>query len=191
MRTRETLLLLAAATLVGTTRPHAQDPQSLGDAARQARLQKQQRETKAKDASTPSSTAQPTQPPKKVVTNDDIPEHVGSTLTFPSRTGSPSSDYTPQGYGGSRKAPAEQWKTMIQAQKIALVSLQRQIDRLNDSLQHPETCIADCALRNERQGEKAAQLESMKAQLEGRQKMLEELQDAARKQGFGSAVYDP
>jgi hypothetical protein len=31
----------------------------------------------------------------------------------------------------------------------------------------------------------------MKAQLDQRQKALEELQDAARKQGFGSAVYDP
>ena len=191
MRTREILLLLAAATLVCTARPHAQDPQSLGDAARQARLQKQQRETKAKDVPTPSSTAQPTQPPKKVVTNDDIPEHVGSTLTSPSRTRSPLPDYTPPSYGGPRKATAEQWKTTIQAQKNALVSLQRQIDRLTDSLQHPETCIADCAQRNERQSEKAAQLESMKAQREQRQKMLEELQEAARKQGFGSAIYDP
>jgi len=65
------------------------------------------------------------------------------------------------------------------------------MDRLSDSLQHPETCIADCVQKNERQREKEQQLESMKAQLDQRQKALEELQDAARKQGFGSSVYDP
>ena len=31
----------------------------------------------------------------------------------------------------------------------------------------------------------------VKAQLEQQQKSLEEFQDAARKQGFGSSVYDP
>ena len=65
------------------------------------------------------------------------------------------------------------------------------MDRLSDSLQHPETCIADCAQKNERQSEKEQQPESMKAQLDQRRKALEELQDAARKQGFGSSVYDP
>jgi hypothetical protein len=31
----------------------------------------------------------------------------------------------------------------------------------------------------------------MKAQLEEQKKQLENMQDSARKQGFGSAVYDP
>jgi hypothetical protein len=70
-------------------------------------------------------------------------------------------------------------------------SQRREIDRLSDSLQHPETCIADCAQKNERQSEKEQQPESMKAQLDQRRKALEEFQDAARKQGFGSSVYDP
>lgn len=190
MRTREILLLLVAATLVCPARARAQDSQSLGDAARQARLQKQQKEAKAKDAPTPTNTAQPAAPPKKVVTNEDIPEHVGSTLTSPSRTSSSPPDYVPQSHG-PRKLTGEQWKTLIQAEKNALSSQQRQIDRFSEFLQHPETCIADCAQRNERQREKEVQLDAMKARLERRQKMLEELQDAARKQGFGSAVYDP
>jgi hypothetical protein len=189
MRTREILLLLAAVTWMRTAVACAQDSQSLGDAARQARLQKQQKAAKAKDAPTPPKDAQPA-PPKKVVTNDDIPEHVGSTLTSPSRTASPLPAYPPQSYG-PRQAPAEQWKFMIQAQKKALVSLQCQIDDLSEFLQHPETCIADCTQRNERQKEKEVQLESMKTQRDQHQKMLEELQEAARKQGFGSAVYDP
>jgi hypothetical protein len=40
---------------------------------------------------------------------------------------------------------------VIQAQKNVIVSQQREIDRLSESLQHPETCIADCAQKNERQ----------------------------------------
>jgi hypothetical protein len=190
MKTREILLLLAAATLLCPSLARAQDSQSLGDAARQARLQKHEKDAKAKDAPTPANAAQPATPPKKVVTNDDIPEHVGSTLTSPSRTSSSPPDYVPQSHG-PRKLTAEQWKTLIQAAKNALASQQRQIDRLSELLQHPETCIADCAQRNERQREKEVQLDAMKAQLGQRQKMLEELQDAARKQGFGNAVYDP
>jgi hypothetical protein len=189
MRTHEMLLLLAAATLVWPSQARAQDSQSLGDAARQARLQKQQKAAKAKDAPTPSKDSQPALP-KKVVTNDEIPEHIGSTLTSPSGPGSPLPAYTPPSYG-PRKLAAEQWRSVIQAQKNVIVSQHREMDRLSDSLQHPETCIADCVQKNERQREKEQQLESMKAQLDQRQKALEELQDAARKQGFGSSVYDP
>lgn len=187
MRTPKILFLVAVAICTSLLR--AQDSQSLGDAARQARLQKHEKDAKAKDAPTPTNTAQPATPPKKVVTNEDIPEHVGSTLTSPGHTDSAVPVYNPS--GGPRKLNGEQWRTLIQAQKSALVSMQRQIDRLSESLQHPETCIAGCTQRNERQREKEVQLDAMKAQLEQRQKMLEELQDAARKQGFGSAVYDP
>jgi hypothetical protein len=189
MRTRKILLLLAAVASVCAVVAYAQDSQSLGDAARQAGIQKQQRDAKAKDAPVASNSAQPTPAPKKIVTNEDIPEHVGSTLTSPSHLDSASLAYTAG--TGPRKLTGEQWKTLIQAQKNALASQQRQIDRFSEALQHPEICIADCAQHNERHNAKEAQLESMKAQLEQRQKMLEELQDAARKQGFGSAVYDP
>jgi hypothetical protein len=126
--------------------------------------------------------------PKKIVTNDDIPEHVGSTLT--SARAPQTRTYVPPSYGPGQ-VPADQWKSVIQAQKTALDSMQRQIDNLSESIQHPENCIADCAQRNEGQREKAQQLESMKAQLEQLQKRLEDLQELARKQGFGSAVYDP
>jgi hypothetical protein len=187
MWTLKILVLIAFA--LGAAALFAQDSQSLGDAARQARLQKQQNDAKAKDTPTSSNTTQPAKPPKKVVTNEDIPEQVGSTLTSPSHTNSAAPANSPS--TGPRKLSAEQWKTLIQAQKNALASQQRQIDRFSEALQHPEICIADCAQHNERHNAKEAQLESMKAQLEQRQKMLEELQEAARKQGFGSAVYDP
>ena len=52
-------------------------------------------------------------------------------------------------------------------------------------------CIANCAQWNERQQQKQQEVDTMKAQLEQQQKALEEMQEAARKEGFGSSVYDP
>jgi hypothetical protein len=44
---------------------------------------------------------------------------------------------------------------------------------------------------NERQQQKQQQVEVMKSQLEDQQKKLEDMQDSARQQGYGSSVYDP
>jgi hypothetical protein len=63
---------------------------------------------------------------------------------------------------------------------------------LNDSIQYASgNCVSNCVQWNERQKQKQDQVESMKGQLEEQQKHLEELQDEARKQGYGSSVYDP
>jgi predicted ribosome quality control (RQC) complex YloA/Tae2 family protein len=39
--------------------------------------------------------------------------------------------------------------------------------------------------------QKENRVEVMKAQLEEQQKRLEDMQEAARKQGYGNSVYDP
>ena len=174
------VVLLAVAALVSLTVAFAQDSPSLGDAARQARLQKQKN---AKPDSTAASSADPDKSPKKVVTNDDIPESVASIPTS-GPTPLPSSS-------GPRKLSAEQWKTLIQAQQKILASMQRAMDRLKNSIRYPEACVVDCAQRVERQRAKEQQLESMQARLAEQQKRLEDLQEAARKQGFGSSVYEP
>jgi predicted ribosome quality control (RQC) complex YloA/Tae2 family protein len=44
---------------------------------------------------------------------------------------------------------------------------------------------------NERQKEKQQQVERLKSQLEDQQKRLEDMQEQARKQGYGTSVYDP
>lgn len=180
------LFVLVASAAVCTCA--AQDSQSLGDAARQARLQKQQKETKAKDAPASSRDSQPPKPPKKVVTNEDIPEHVGSTLTS---AHSPRTPAYVRPNSGPQTSVADQLRSMIQAQKVGIASVQRNIDTLTQSLEHPETCLTDCAQKNESQRAKAMQLEAMKVQLDQQQKRLEDLQELIRKQGFGSSVYDP
>ncbi len=73
-----------------------------------------------------------------------------------------------------------------------MATLQGQIAELANSIQYAgSNCVSNCAEWNQHQQAKQQQLELMKSQLEQQQKNLEDMQDGARKQGFGSAVYDP
>ena len=70
--------------------------------------------------------------------------------------------------------------------------MESEIADLSESIRYAgANCVANCVEWNERQKQKQDQVESMKAQLEEQKKQLENMQDSARKQGFGSAVYDP
>jgi predicted RNase H-like nuclease (RuvC/YqgF family) len=165
-----------------------QDSQSVAETARQARLQKQQKDAQARDAANPTD-AQPTKPPH-VITNDEIPEHVGSTLTAAHGQAGEPAYASPS--NATRRNSADRWKSQIQGQKSAIAALQGQIKSLADSIHFPENCLPHtCAQRNERQLNKESRVDTLNHQLEQQQKRLEELQESARKDGFGSAVYDP
>ena len=209
MRTRRFLVFLAVSTFSWVCLAYGQDSQSLGDVARQARQQKQQKDAQAKDASAqnsnnsskdasskaasgPDATAKDAQPPKAphVITNDEIPQHVGPTGT--ARGPQTYSTLDAPANSGNRDARAEQWKSQIQAQKAAIASLQGEIASLNESVHYAGgNCVANCVQWNERQKEKQDRVAVMQQQLEEQQKRLEDLQESARKQGFGSSVYDP
>jgi hypothetical protein len=195
------ILATFAVAFLFTLGARAQDEPSLGDVARQSRLQKQQKSANAgkdlaatapaKGASTKEISPKLGDAPKvkKLITNDEIPEHIGPTRTLPAKQ--TAAGYTPP-TNDDGTPPAEYWKTQIQTQKNYLVSLQDQISELANSIQFAGgSCVSNCVQWNEQQLRKQEQLESMKAQLEQQQKSLEEFQDAARKQGFGSSVYDP
>ncbi len=203
MRTRRILLSLAASTAVCACLAYGQDSPSLGDVARQARLQKQQKDVPAKDAAAKGASNKngqandvstkdaATTKSTHVITNDEIPSHAGSTVTS---TGSSKSSGTPDAPQKSLSpdAGAEQWKSQILAQKNAIATLQHELASLSDSIHYAGgNCVANCVQWNERQKQKEDQVESMKAQLEELQKHLEDMQDSARKQGFGNSVYDP
>ena len=205
MRTsNKILLLLSVAALALAIPVHAQDEQpSLGDAARQARLKKQQKDVKtdknaqsndapAKDATAKDATGKDAQTPKTshVITNDEIPSHVGSTVTN-GRGPAQNANYPQPDYGNA-KIPAEQWKSQIQSMKNAISSLQSQINSVTASIQYAGgNCVSGCEQWNERQKQKQDQVEAMKSQLEQMKKQLEDAQDMARQQGYGSSVYDP
>ena len=218
---RQFLLFVLASTFVFALAAAAQDDAqpSLGDVARQARQQKQQKDAQAaqnvqsKDGAPAKDSAQNNygapakdaqgkdkdknaaatdEPPHKaphVITNEEIPEHIG-----PTRTGG--SQYqgatTEQPSDNEPKAPPDYWKSRIMAQKNSIATLKSNIDSLNASIQYaPGNCVSGCVQWNERQKQKQDQVDAMKMQLDQMEKQLEDMQEAARKQGYGSSVYDP
>ena len=216
------VLVAAGAFLLAPGAQGQDDAPSLGDAARQARLQKQQKETQAKDPAKDASTkgaqakdsASPDKPGKDasskdasgkdaaakdeqahkaphVVTNDEIPEHVGPIGTSASGYQDRQYAYQQPSYGNN-KLPAEAWSSQILSVKTYIASLQSNIKSLESSIHYAGgSCVSNCVQWNERQQQKQQQVEVMKTQLEEQQKHLEDMQESARKQGYGSSVYDP
>jgi predicted RNase H-like nuclease (RuvC/YqgF family) len=171
MHTKHSFLALAAVlSLLAATAP-AQNSPSLGEIARQQRLKKQQ-----------SNAA-----PVKVVTNDEIPEHPNSapqSADHPVRSR--------QAHSPSVNASAEQLKSRIRNQMSQIASLQNRIDETVKSIPlAPVTCSNGCPHWNERENSKQRQIERLQAQLQEEKKHLEEMEEAARKQGYGSSIYEP
>jgi hypothetical protein len=170
-------MMLFAGVVVG------QDGQAPGDAARKAKQQKDAQATQlqGKDAA-PAKTP-------KLITNDDIPPASFQPVAKVSR----SDQYHAEGLAkDERKIPAAQWKSEIQGQKSLIANLRSQIDQISESIRFaPARCVNNCVQRNQRQLEKQQQVETLKAQLDDQQKKLEDMQEQARKQGYGSSVYEP
>jgi hypothetical protein len=162
----------------------AQDAPSMGDVARQARQQKQN-----KDAQSKTSPASKT---PKVITNEEIPEHPEGADEVSSSGNEAGPETSAPSVAGGAKTSPEQWKTAIRAQKNVISSLQTSIDKVNESIQFaPGNCVSGCVQWNERQKQKQQEVERMKSNLDTQKKNLEKMQELARQQGYGSTVYDP
>ncbi|HZQ96274.1 MAG TPA: hypothetical protein VFA67_14765 [Candidatus Sulfotelmatobacter sp.] len=157
----------------------AQDSESLADAARQARQQKQRSAKATEGQKTTAKTP-------RVITNDEIPEQAVPDTASPSGTASSPEPNYPDG-----KRPAEYWKSQILRTRTAIASLQRNIDALNNSIRFAGGNYEKHVAWNERQREKQQEVEKLKIQLSDLQKRLEGMQEAARRQGYGSSVYEP
>jgi hypothetical protein len=188
------IFALAAAVSFWTGPALAQDAQSLGDVARQARQQKQQQtisnpDTSSTDPQNTAPNAKDSQTPKaaNVITNDEIPER---TPRVPSNVQKrPSASTTAA--SKEVKRPPEYWKAQVQQLKNSMASLQRRVDILNGSLHAVLTNSDDQPVWNLREKEKERQLSELQAQMSDLQRRLEDTQEAARRQGYGSSVYDP
>ncbi len=165
------LLLLACSCAVAQTSViEPSSGPSLGDIAKQQRDKQ-----KAKSAETPS----------KVVTNEDIPESDSADTSDEDSMDDPGAKPL-----GSRSG--EQWAAEIAAKKKAVENLESQMNRLNASIHFTSpTCVRNCVQHNERQEQKQEQVERMRQQLADQKQELEEMQEAARKEGFGNSVYEP
>ena len=152
--------------------------QSLGDVARQQRQKQQSKDAKA--------------PAKKIITNEDIPEHPGSSSDASNGTAATEDKPADSSQPVADAHSAEQWKAAIQAQKQNIANLQTQIDKLNSSIHFVQSNrYYNGAEYNQHQQRKQEQVQQMQKQLEEAKKKLEDMQESARKAGFGSAVYDP
>jgi hypothetical protein len=157
--------------------------QSLGDVARQQR-QKQP----AKDAH-PST--------KKVITNEDIPEHPESAPESSPESSSASGKEDKSKDSSVHPATefaqsGEQWKAAIQAQKNVVASMQSDLDRLNASVHFVEAKRYSNGVQyNQYQLKKQQEAQRMQKQLDEQKKKQTDMQEAARKAGFGGSVYNP
>jgi hypothetical protein len=181
----------AAAPRQDNGEPAAAAPsiQSAAGTAPQSDAQKKTRASAASQ-SAPAKSAQNSKPAKKVITNEDI--GAADVLTGSSQESTDSNVQPEASKQADGKNPPEYWTDQISAQKNAIASLKSNIDQLSASIQYaPGNCVEGCAEWNQHQQEKQQQVDGMKAQLEQMQKQLDQTQEAARKQGYGSSVYDP
>jgi hypothetical protein len=149
--------------------------QSLGDVARQ------QRQKAAKDP----------QAPHKVVTNDEIPESPDASASSSDDTAATPDSSAPSASPAGKKT-AEQWKAEIQVRKARIAALQSQADKLNGSVHFVEANRYYNGVQyNQYQLKKQQEAQRLQKQLETEKKALGDAQEAARKDGFGSVVYDP
>jgi len=189
-----TILALAAAGLLvlGTVAVAQDQEPSLGDAARQARQQKQQKDAQSDKDSAGQKNPQPASTPaanskeadkkpaqgsdsqpkvaaangqtpkagKRVITNDEIPEHIGPTSTLPAGSQQPTVPYQQPSYGNIPGA-AEQWKNQILQMKNYIASMQSQIANMEQSVHYAGgNCVSGCVQWNERQRENRNRLKS-------------------------------
>jgi hypothetical protein len=151
---------------------------SLADIARKARQQKQSEEPQAQ-SSKPA-----------IVINEENVAPQGSVASQVSKVGNRHPFSGASAAKDGKKLTAEQWKAQILEQKSQIASLQTSSDQLAQSI-HFHSSSPTQVRWNERQREKQHQMERLQIQLQEKKKHLEEMQEAARRQGYGSVVYDP
>jgi hypothetical protein len=183
MRKYTTSILMAAAVCLCAILAHGQDSPSLGDVARKARQKKEQAE--AAESKDPQATKTP-----KVITNEDIPSHPESTDQSSAGPDHREAEAPPP--SDEPKMSGEYWKRQIQAEKNQIQSLQDRIDQLSDSIHFaPGNCVRNCVEWNLHQKQKQQETARLQSQLARAQTNLGEMQEAARRQGYGNSVYDP
>ena len=175
------LLATSVGPLGVVSHGQSSDSPSLGDLARKQR-QKQQSKT--------GNT-------KKVITNEEIPEHPEESPSSSDGTNSSATDGARDASdavadAGSVMKTGEQWRRAIQQQKNAVADLKNRIDRLQDSIHFVESNRYRNGVEyNKVQAEKQKEVQRLQSQLVELQKNLEIMQESARKAGFGSSVWDP
>jgi hypothetical protein len=168
------VVLLAAEIAFGQEIP-------LGDVARQQRDKQ-----KSKPANRVS----------KVLTNEDLPKHPDSETDAATQEDVKDEEIGDQSSAKSSRLPERQsaghWQAQILIQKRSIAAQQKQLERLRASIHFVDANrYVNGAQCNEQQRRRQLQLEQAEKQLEQQKKRLADMQDRARRAGFGNSVYDP
>jgi hypothetical protein len=125
-----------------------------------------------------------------VITNEELPQHPVAVVKTPATATAREAGTPDPAFGG--KMSADEVRSQIQDQKTAIAAFQSQINELNDSIHFTgSNCASNCVAWNEEQRAKQRQVEEMRSELENAKQGLEQMQDYARKMGYGSSVYEP
>jgi hypothetical protein len=164
--------------------------QSLGDIARENR-EKQN----AEDGSLAT-------PKPKVITNADLPKDPNAGSPQPQSAGNikvadphsadlHSADRRSAQQTLAQQRAADQWKRQILAQKSKMATLQERVDQLNASIRSMGGSAETDGPYNHDQARELQRLVQVQQQLNEQKRKLDEMQEAARRAGLHSAVYDP
>jgi predicted RNase H-like nuclease (RuvC/YqgF family) len=171
---RITYKLFAAAAVFGSV-AYAQ---SLGDVARQNQQNK-------------PSDAAPT-----VITNDDLPATgLADEDAKPRHTNRDNSGQLARAElqrAAKNDSNAQGWRTRILNQKSSIASLQAHIQNVKASIRVPlDSSGYYAAQANQRTQAKVQEIDDLQQKLQIENQKLQDLQESARKAGFGSAIYEP
>ena len=122
----------------------------------------------------------------KVITNDDLAPQTSDPIAPHAKTPDTKSPKPGQDEAAFAKK-AEQTKTAILAQKSRIKGLQTQIEKTRASIHYVEVGVP----YNQNQLQKQQAADRMQEQVDEEIKRLAVMQEAARRAGFGSVVYDP
>jgi predicted RNase H-like nuclease (RuvC/YqgF family) len=154
--------------------------QSLGDVARQNQQTKQ-------DQSAPN-----------VITNDDLPSDGLADEGAQPRHRNAARDDSGQlaraelQRAAKNDSAAQAWRTKILNQKSSIDSLQAHIQNVKASIRVPlDSSGYYAAQANQRTQAKVEEIQDLQQKLQVENQKLQDLQEGARRAGFGSAVYEP
>ena len=168
------LVLIGALVLTPDSLGQSSDTPSLGDLARKERQKRKDDPAK----------------PKKVVTDEDIPAAEAKQDAPPADR--PHDESSAQRSASDVLQNGDQMKTAIARQKAMIDDLKSHIEKLNDSIQFVEANgYTNGVQYNKLQARKQQEVERLRGQLAELQRDLEQMQEKARKAGYGSAVWDP
>jgi hypothetical protein len=166
------------------------NPPSLGDLARKQRESKQKDAKDAKDA--PAKAKDAPAKAKKVVTDEDMPEHAPDSDEAVAGPDGPHDEASVPKSADDVVRTGDQWKAAIAQRKAVLADLKDRIDKLNGSIHFVEAnAYRNGVEYNKKQAQKQQDVERMQAQYDDQKRDLEQMQENARKAGYGSAVLDP